>query len=78
MANDPFRDAVATECLTCRFWQPEDQPEEPTLGECRLCAPESSLWLENRTGPERAAWLPLRGWPLTDSRDWCLSWRHAA
>ena len=35
-----FPPRVATQCETCRFWQPDDEQDEVVLGECRIQAPE--------------------------------------
>jgi hypothetical protein len=75
MLADLFQRRVATMCEACRFWQPEEDQEETVLGECRIHAPEFNPLPGRPDDPDTQAGLPRRPWPLTESRDWCASWR---
>ena len=71
-----FPPRVATQCETCRFWQPDDEQDEVVLGECRIQAPEFNPLPADPTDPDTVAGLPRRPWPMTESRDWCAQWRR--
>jgi hypothetical protein len=68
---------VATQCATCRFWQPDEEQEDLVLGECRMRAPEF-----NRVAPDPVETATIlvgvarRPWPLTEDRDWCGAWKE--
>ena len=66
---------VPTLCETCRFWQPDDYPEDTVLGECRVHAPEFNPLPGDPQDADTLAGLPRRPWPMTESRDWCSQWR---
>jgi hypothetical protein len=75
MLADLFQRRAATMCEACRFWQPEEDQEETVLGECRIHAPEFNPLPGRPDDPDTQAGLPRRPWPMTESRDWCASWR---
>ncbi len=71
----PRSHRLPTQCETCRFWQPDDYPEDTVLGECRIAAPEFNPLPVEAEDERLLAGLPRRPWPLTESRDWCARWQ---
>ena len=76
MLKTLFRHTVPTQCETCRFWHPEDDQEVPVLGECRSHAPGFNPLAGEADDPDTIAGLPRRPWPMTESREWCGTWKR--
>jgi hypothetical protein len=67
---------VATQCATCRFWQPDEEMDEIVLGECVKRSSEREPAAPCTTVSSPVVPLLLRQRPVTESRDWCVAWKE--
>ena len=74
MLRAMFACKVATQCETCRFWEPADECDDVVVGECRLHTSETNRRHGDQPGLTMLAWIPQRR--TTEGRDWCAEWRQ--